>query len=153
MEKTLEERVAALEDKERINEVLNAYAFSVDEKDLEGLLSTFDENIHLNYVQQKVKFVGKADARKFFSAVIAANKVLRHKIINRNIEVSGDKAKVKAYFMATLETQDGGERELEGKYYGTLRKAGGDWKIAELKIDLTKQKGTQPEYRSVMDKT
>lgn len=152
MKKTLEERIVALEDIEKISGVLNVYAFSADDKDLEGILSVFDENIHLNYVQQNVEFFGKADTRKFFSAVIETNKVLRHKIVNRDIQLSSDVAHIKAYLMATLETRDGGERDLEGRYYGTLKRVGQNWKIMEWKIDLSKQKGIQPEYKSIMSK-
>ena len=152
MEKTLEERVAALEDQNEIDAIVNKYAYTLDGKDLKGLMSIFDENILLKYPQQDLELIGKRDVSNFFSEVFENNKELRHKIVNREITVLGNNAKLRAYLMASLVFHDGRERHQEGRYYATLRKIMGEWKIREWTIDLTVQIGAIPEYKSLLGK-
>jgi ketosteroid isomerase-like protein len=131
----LKEKITYLEDKEKIREVIYTYVYAVDSKNMDQLLKIFDDEASFQYVQDDVRAKGKDEVRKFYQAVFDRYDVLMHKISNIMIQLDGQKASERCYWMVyEILKEGGGERWGEGYYQHQFVKVADTWKIKELII-------------------
>ncbi|WP_202842518.1 nuclear transport factor 2 family protein [Luteimonas saliphila] len=129
---TLEARLAGLEAREQITEILYRYARGWDRLDEEALRSCFfDDAAH-----QHGGFKGLS--QEFITValpMVAKVRSTTHAISNVMIELAGDVAISECYFSAhhRRATADGSDEEdyfLDGRYIDRFEKRDGVWKIA-----------------------
>jgi hypothetical protein len=74
--------------------------------------------------------------RKFYQAVFDRYDVLMHKISNIMIQLDGQKASERSYWMVyEILKEGGGERWGEGYYHHQFVKGADGWKMKELVIN------------------
>ena len=132
----LKKRLARLEEKESIKDVVYGYVYAVDTKNIEQTMALFDEVIQLQYVQDKVRLDGKSEVREFYQQIFVRYDVLMHKIANIMIQTDDREASGRSYWMVYEILKDGGgERWGEGYYHHRFVKTDDGWKIRELTIN------------------
>jgi hypothetical protein len=127
-----DERLALLEAKQEITEVLYRYARGWDRLDEEALRSCFfadAQHQHGGFKGLSQDFITKA------FPMVAKVKSTTHAISNILIEVKGDKAVAECYFAAhhrrmNKEGTDEEDYFLSGRYLDRLEMRDGVWKIA-----------------------
>ena len=67
----LKKRLARVEEKESIKDVVYGYVYAVDSKNIEKTMALFDDGIQLQYVQDNVRLDGKSAVRDFYLQIFA----------------------------------------------------------------------------------
>jgi ketosteroid isomerase-like protein len=142
--KMLEERIAILEQKELIKDVIHSYAYAVDSKNMDELMALFDGDVKFHYINMNLKCKGKPDTKKFYRQIFDSYDLILHKVMNTKIKLKGQKASAQSYWMVYETIRGGGERSGEGRYYHKFVNTADGWKIKEIVIEgayfrITKQ--------------
>jgi ketosteroid isomerase-like protein len=134
---TIEARLAAIEDRLALQEVVNAYCTAVDKlADVEGLVSLFTEDavidmsaIHLPHVR------GHAGIRGFFEPVFAMMSHHAHYWSNFRVErLAGDEASITAYVIGLGHAKDGNSVKVYVQYFMDCVRTARGWKIKHYRI-------------------
>lgn len=131
MQKSLEEKMQEVIDKQEIYELTCRYARALDRVDKELLRAQYHEDA----TDQRGFFSGKRDEFvEMAMSMITACKATQHLLGQVNIDIEGDIAFGEAYFQAyhRMENEDGEENDfvLFGRYIDRYEKRNGVWKIA-----------------------
>ena len=138
----LEESIRILQATEEIRKLHARYAYLMDERRWDEALDLFAEDAVGDWGGTRGKFVGKKGISEFMEGARKRSVMLRHMMIQPEIEVSGDKAHAKVYiFGVGTYHLPGGETAtwLHGKYNNDLVKENGKWLFKHLKFELTFQ--------------
>jgi len=101
--KRLERRLAELEDREAIRNVLSLYSKTVDARDAEGLAPLLSRDVRVQVTPWGVDVRGFDDVMEFFRAYFQTDwKEPRHNRANEVIECDGVGYRVFSYFHETL---------------------------------------------------
>lgn len=131
MANDLEARMTALEDVEAIKQLMFKYAYSVDAKEWDDVVSYFADDASINFGAVG-KGVGKEQIAKFFKEVIPSrNSFTRHVVINPVIEVHGNTAKGRWYFVVPATDRPTNTAVwVAGRYDNEYVKRNGVWKFS-----------------------
>jgi ketosteroid isomerase-like protein len=121
-------------DREQIREAFNRYAFGVDSSDPESVLSVFDDPCTLitqHPGKAPRRYEGRTAVERFFQKALNNDmKLLRHRITDNLIRVTGDQADARLYWDEIRE-QNGQLILGGGIYFDKLRRVGDGWKFTE----------------------
>jgi ketosteroid isomerase-like protein len=137
--KKVKKRLAALEDREQIQELRASYCFLVDDGLFDELVDTcFTEDAACDFRSANGKvgpFVAKGsdEIRVFFGQVVASMlEGMSHTIHNHRIEIDGDRAAGDCYFEVTARDPASGEAVMgAGRYLDRYRRVEGRWRFEE----------------------
>jgi ketosteroid isomerase-like protein len=133
--KELKDRIAILEQKELIKDVIHSYAYFVDSKKMDELMALFHSDVKFHYINVNLRYKGKPDTKKFYQGIFDTYDLILHKIMNTMIRVKGQNASAQSYWMVYETIKGGGERSGEGRYYHKFVKTADGWKIKEIVIE------------------
>lgn len=127
-------RVATLEDRWEITQVLNAYAFHFDRNEPELVAALFTENAVIDYGPEMAPIRGgDAIAPRISAGLDEIFEATSHHISNVAVEIAGDSADAVAYVYAWHRYRDGSpDGHLWAQYHTQLRRTSDGWRIAEL---------------------
>jgi SnoaL-like domain len=130
----LELRVAALEDRERIREVLSAYGFNADLGRATEYVNLFaSEGV---YDTGEVKIVGHGQLREMIASPTGHHKVSiegpgsQHIVLNLFIRVNGDTAWAEGYSVVLVSRPEGFVAHTAGYNHWDFERSGADWVIS-----------------------
>jgi uncharacterized protein (TIGR02246 family) len=118
-----------IEDRMAINDLFVRYMRSIDDGDVDALVSCFTEDGALESPAVG-RYQGHDGIREFakrFSKFRENGYQLRHVISNMQIEVDGDRATAYCYLVTFLTHQKKSQLLAPGYYDCRLRKEGGEW--------------------------
>ena len=144
MEKSLEQRVQELEDRERIRELRATYCFLVDDGRFDELVNRcFTENARCDFRATDGSFKpfvsnGRQGIRAFyFNGVGGLLRDMCHTVHNHRIVLNGDEASGDCYFELTAtDNLTGNDVIGTGRYIDRYRREEGEWRFAERRADL-----------------
>ena len=146
----LEARIQRLEDIEAIRQLKGKFAHYADTQDTDGFMNLVADDAVWEFGPWG-HFEGKEEIRKFTDDVtIASHSFMLHIFYNISIEVNGDTAKGKWYFLvpATNSKKECAEW-LAGIYDEQYIKVNGEWKFkrvaTEFKIVASYEEGWCPK--------
>lgn len=149
----LEARLALLEDKEKIREVLSRYSFNVDLGRLDEYIDGWDDKavldigvtpIILQSTDSEARDIsgtrdgnaisGKEALRHMLADPNGANKKYienrsLHTVCNLHIDVDGDAAWAECYSIVFIRVEDGMKPSTAGYNHWDLRRVAGDWLV------------------------
>jgi hypothetical protein len=144
MDKSLEQRVQELEDRERIRELRATYCFLVDDGRFDELADQcFTEDARCDFRGTDGSFKpfianGREEVLAFYRTGVAG--LLRdmcHTVHNHRIVVEGDQASGDCYFELTAtDNLAGGDVIGTGRYIDRYRREKGQWRFSERRADL-----------------
>jgi 3-phenylpropionate/cinnamic acid dioxygenase small subunit len=120
-----------IEDRIAINDLFVRYMRSIDDGDVETLVSCFTEDGALDSpsVGRYERHKGIREFAARFSKFRENGYQLRHVISNMQFEIDGDSAKVCCYLVAFLSHENESRLLAPGHYECRLRKEHGEWKF------------------------
>lgn len=127
----LETRLRAMEDLEAIKQLTFKYAYSVDSKQWDDVVDCFANDASLNF-----SAIGKGTGReyiaRFFKEVIPSRNLFTcHIVINPVIEVHGNTAKGRWYFLVPATDRPTNTAVwVGGRYDNEYIKKNGVWKLS-----------------------
>ncbi len=141
---TIEERIAALEDRDRIRELAATYCFLVDDGRFEELVERcFTEDALCDFrgtggAMAPMVSRGREEVRNFFSVVVPGllDRMV-HTVHNHRIALAGDRATGDCYFELTaVERANGAEVVGSGRYIDGYRRVAGAWRFESRKAEI-----------------
>jgi uncharacterized protein (TIGR02246 family) len=114
---TMDATVAAVADKIEIQELLARYARGVDTKDWELWKTVFTPDAHLDYSSAGIPAASRDEIAAVFEQAMATIPMTQHYISNIEIDLNGDKAKVRAMFYNPMHLPGMAEQSYCGGYY------------------------------------
>jgi SnoaL-like domain len=144
MDKTIEERLQALEDREQIGRLAAMYCFLVDDGRFDELVErcfTDDACCDFRFARGEIAPLvsrGREEVKTFFSAVVpAALTEMTHTVHNHRITIEGDDASGDCYFELTACDRATGEPVLgAGRYFDRYRRVDHGWRFAERRAEI-----------------
>ena len=138
IEKSLEQRIAALEDQAAIEKLRHHYWLSLLDKNVDDLVGCFTEDAYLEY-GFGIILDGKTSIDEFFHALLDSPDLIRQvpRGANRMIELLDDdnaKGRWLVEVVAIRKGEDKGTR-IGVQYFEEYWKVEGAWKIARMKND------------------
>ena len=136
----LEARMRRVEDVEAIKQVQYAYAYYIDSKNLDGVMSLFADDVIAEYSHLgKVEPLDIEGLRSFLKGAIAGG-WMAHQILMPHIALEGNKAYGMFYLAffggPTPDTPPGELRWLQAWYNNEYEKVDGEWKIKHLRLTM-----------------
>jgi len=142
---SLEDRIGRLEAVRALSDVMATYAWAVDEKDINLLLTLIADDVSYRIEPRTDEFVehgspggiafsGKQRFRDFYQASFDQIRYMKHNISNIYVEVNGDEAYVRSYYVGETVTDDHGD-EVTGIYHFTFRLTAGRWCAYDIVLD------------------
>ncbi len=114
---TTDATLAAVADKIEIQELLARYARGVDTKDWDLWKSVFTPDAHLDYSSAGIPAASRDEIAAIFESAMGAIPMTQHFISNVEIDLDGDKAKVRAMFYNPMQLPGMAEQSYCGGYY------------------------------------
>jgi CspA family cold shock protein len=122
----------ALQTENEIRRLLTTYAYAVDSKDINLLMSIFTYDIRLIFLSKEYK--GDEAVRGYYLGFFALQEKMRHKIFNVELDVKHSMGKAYVTYQGhSLET--GTDSTLECNYRYKYARVNGKWQINELSIE------------------
>ena len=122
----------ALQAENEIRRLLTTYAYAVDSKDINLLMSIFTYDVHLIFLSKEYK--GVEAVRGYYLGFFALQEKMRHKIFNVELDVKHLMGKAYVTYQGrSLET--GTDSTLECNYRYKYARVNGKWQINELSIE------------------
>ena len=118
-----------LADRLEIQELLARYARGIDSEDWELWKSVFTENAILDYSSAGAIVGSRDEVAGFFAKAMRVTPVKQHFITNVEIELDGDRARVRAIFFNPMQLP--GQSEMSacgGRYHHDLVRTPEGWK-------------------------
>jgi ketosteroid isomerase-like protein len=128
----VEDRLAALEDREALKELRAAYCYRIDAREWDAFASLFTEDAHLDFGPVGT-FDGRDEVRRFAEAVVGGeHPFLAHMVHNPILELDGEIADGTWYFEVPCTFEDGNAGWIQGRYDDVYARIGGDWLFEEV---------------------
>jgi ketosteroid isomerase-like protein len=133
--KTLEERIRALEDIERIKDLKARYAAACDNNyDADAIAALFTEDAIWDGGALG-KAEGRERIRRFFRRAPEFFPFAIHNVMNPDIEVEGDRATGRWYLLQPATRADGNRAVwLAAVYNDEYARVGGQWRFKHLRV-------------------
>lgn len=145
-EKSLEERIRALEDRSEIIDVLCRYAVSIDRHRWDDFASCFADEVDLNVIRTKrwVRWP-LTELMERLQRVFTSYTATQHISANHQVVVDGDEAVALSTLNAThyLQGMPGGEFQQQVGYYEHHFVRDGGWRITKVRQIEHWQTGNQ----------
>lgn len=133
---THDQRVEELLDRSEIADLLATYCERLDEYDIDGMATTFAEDVVTDYGPGRGGEVTGRDAvRDRIAAGQATFRRTAHQLGQSLVTIEGDRAYATTYVTAWHEWHDGRQEELRLRYVDELRREGGSWLIAQRRVE------------------
>ena len=149
------DRIAVLEDKFEIQELMNAYARMVDQRDWERMDEVFAPGATIDYRSTGGRAGPYRETLEWLHEALEPWPLNLHHITNLSIELDGDKARSRCYFHAPMGRvgEDGKHLVITnaGYYYDDLVRTEDGWRIAARHCDQTIMIGHLPEGYEIPD--
>lgn len=136
----LDARLAALEDRSALAELMSRYCRTLDDIDLEGLRACVTDDLHAEHGGM----IPPIDGAEAFLAVVshapATIQRWQHYVSNLEVDVDGDAAKVWTFLHAWHEVDLGAGYQLVpagGRYEVDAVRTPDGWRIARLNVHHT----------------
>jgi len=124
--------LSSLQAENEIRRLLTTYAYAVDDKDINLLMSLFASDVRLSIPSKELQ--GAEAAKEYYLGLFASQEKMRHKIFNVELDVKN--AMGRAYVTYTGRSMDTGkDSALEGNYRYKFAKVDGKWRISELVME------------------
>jgi hypothetical protein len=94
----VDETVRALADRAEIDDLLTRYTYAVDARQFERLDAVFTEDAHLDYTATGGIAGPFREVQRWLAEALAAATHMQHLLGQREVELDGDTARVRAYF-------------------------------------------------------
>ena len=129
----LEARVQRLEDIESLKRLLYKYCYSIDEGDVDGVMSIFTDDAQGDYSPLGTQ-KGKSELRKFYAETVpSVVSFCVHMVHNADIRINGDTAEGLFYYEAPCNSVPMQKAVLiQGKYDLRYKKVNGEWKVSGM---------------------
>jgi hypothetical protein len=140
----LETRLAELEDRLAITDVLYQYATGLDNRDWDLLRDCFTEDGVADFLEFGGVNEGQEAIVELCSGVLAGLDSNQHLIGNPRVKLDGDRAEAVCYFQAQhfMVSPGGGNTYLVGgRYEDRLRRTSDGWRIEHRTLHCTWQDG------------
>lgn len=122
-------------DRLEIADVLDRYAYALDDKDWETLRSTFADGATVDYRSAGGPRGSVEDALGWLDTTMSMFAITQHLNANRIIEIDGDEARVRSYvFSPVIAERDDGSLDIihsGGEYEDRLVRTASGWRIAK----------------------
>lgn len=136
---TVEQRLQALEDRQRIEELRATYCFLVDDGHFDELVDRcFADDARCDFRDARGTIsplisTGRAEIRTFFSQIVASLlQDMCHTVHNHRIVIDGDTAHGECYFELTATHPPTNEAVVgAGRYLDRYRRIDGAWRFTE----------------------
>lgn len=151
--KTIEERIAKIEDESEIRKTVYSYCYRQDQRKIDAFLETLTDDILFTFRGWALELRGKEELKKYFlEQVFATHEYHMHQVTNLNIQVNGQSADADAYL--ALRASCGGEPQESGiRYMMQLRKENMQWRLSEIHCEVITWKGSlAPEDESIYER-
>jgi hypothetical protein len=144
MAANLEERIRALEDREKIQELRATYCFLVDDGHVDELVEhLFTEDARCDFRARSGAFepmiaTGREQLREFFGRLVPSIlQGMSHTVHNHRIAIEGDQASGDCYFEVTATDVISGEAVMgAGRYIDRYRRVDGEWCFEERRAEI-----------------
>jgi ketosteroid isomerase-like protein len=131
----------ALVDTAAITAVLTDYCRYLDRMDLEALGALFTIDCRVIYgPDPRLAAVGRGALVASLARMWRWKRTAHH-LANVRIWIDGDTARAESAVHAWHEAADGSDAEIFGLYHDRLVRDGGDWRIAERRMEMTGSRG------------
>jgi hypothetical protein len=128
--------VRLLTDRAEIDDLLTRYTYVVDSREFERLDSVFTPDAHLDYTATGGIAGPFAEVQRWLGEALASATHMQHLLGQREIEVDGDTARVRAYFWNPIRFAPPGgepvEMHLGGIYEHDLVRTADGWRSRRL---------------------
>jgi hypothetical protein len=141
---TLENRIAEVEDRLAITDLLYQYATALDTRDWDLLRATFTEDGIADYLEFGGVNEGRDAIVELCGGVLSGLDASQHLIANPRVTLEGDRATASCYFQAQhfLASPAGGNTYLVGgRYDDRLRRTPEGWQIEHRTLHCEWQDG------------
>lgn len=128
-------------DIEAVKQAQYAYAYHIDSKNLEGLMSLFTDDAIAEYSHLGTEPLNIDGIRSFMQGATSPEAgFMAHQMLSPYIKVDGKKAYGMFYLMflggPASDTAAGQLRWIQGWYNNEFEKVGGEWKIKHLRLTM-----------------
>lgn len=120
-----------------VSKIMNSYAYSIDMKDVDGVLDVLADDVSLDYGDFGVH-EGKEEVREYFTSFFSGEAGILdtlHLMLNPQVEVDGDTATGTWNLLGLNEVEEIGAAWLAGYYNVEFSKEGDEWFISNLVYD------------------
>jgi hypothetical protein len=132
--------VALLLDRLAIDDLLTTYTTAVDRHDWDALDEVFTADAFIDYTATGGIAATYPEVKQWLAATLPAFSAMQHVLGQKAVEVEGDEARVRAYFLNPLVVDRPGvgpwRMELGGVYVHTLVRTGAGWRSRQLVEEL-----------------
>lgn len=125
---------AQVADRLAVADVLLRYASSLDEDDWDRLATCFVDDA-VGLLAGGPRLEGYAAIAEAVRAALVHYSVTQHHIANAEVDLDGDRARLRANLIAT-HVHDGGAFEVKGVYREELVRTADGWRISHHQLDL-----------------
>lgn len=129
-----------LSDRVEIDDLLTAYTMAIDDGDWDALDRVFTPDAHIDYTASGGIEGTFATVKAWLAETLPMFSGMQHFITQKRVEIDGDQARVRAYFLNPLELarEDGTKWYLDigGTYVHTLVRTEEGWRSRQLVEEL-----------------
>ncbi|MGP3534190.1 nuclear transport factor 2 family protein [Microbacterium sp. RD1] len=149
-DRSIEERLRALEDRAEIADLLGRYAFAIDRLRWDDFLSCFAEEVEVNLIRTGGwRTMKSSELARVVEKVFTSYTATQHISANPQIAIEGDRAVAWSTLNATHYLRDAtGDpwHQQVGYYEYTLARLGAGWRIVRMQQIVHWQRGNQQIY-------
>jgi uncharacterized protein (TIGR02246 family) len=128
-------QLQALREELDLRDLLTRYAWALDRRDLEAVMSYFHDDCVV--VNPRGSYAGREAIRANYEHLMPRGELLYHLTGNVAVQLLGEaEATMAAYFFSIVRS-DGADQAVTGTYDDRLVKADGRWQIVERRIAVT----------------
>ncbi len=133
-EASLEQRVARIEDRLAINDLVAAYCTAIDSRDLDGFVDCFTEDGVLRHADGVMRIDGRAALREYYTKRFGDYGVTFHYPHTHTVEIDGSD-EAHGVVTAHAEMALNGEAWIAAfRYTDRYRRENGRWRFAEREL-------------------
>ena len=129
-----------LSDRLEIDDLLTTYTMAVDDGDWDALDRVFTPDAHIDYSATGGAAGPFPEVKRWLVETLPMFSGMQHFITQKRVELDGDQARVRAYFLnpLVLDREDGSRWYLEvgGIYLHSLVRTSGGWRSERLVEEL-----------------
>ncbi len=133
-----------LSDRIEIDDLLTRYTFAIDTSAWDDLDDVFTPDAHIDYTESGGIAGAFPEVKAWLAQTLPMFSALHHVICQKQVEIDGDTARVRAYFLNPMQIAqpDGGvwQMDLGGAYRHELVRTPAGWRSRHLHEELIWQR-------------